>query len=133
MSVLPLDRWVNKARTAILVVGFGWPALAIAVRSIQQTEWVWVAVGSLFLASIFGVPALLLGLLLPTYKLRMVVIPILLVALFWALSSQSADYQGFALPSYMLLWITTFTAITLVLPQHSSVERTVRRWKRDWS
>jgi hypothetical protein len=132
MSVIPMDPWSNKARIAILLVGFGWPALAVVAPSNQNAEWVWVAVGSLFLATIFGVPAVLLGLLLPTYKLRMVVIPILLIALFWAVSSQSAYYQGFALPPYMLLWITTFTAITLVLPQHSSVERTGRRWRRDW-
>jgi hypothetical protein len=48
-------------------------------------------------------------------------VPSLLLVIFWIAS------RGSRVSPYMLLWITTFTAIGLVIPQHSTVEYFFRR------
>ena len=75
----------------------------------------------LFLTAIFLPLSLVLSLILPTYKSRIIAVPPLLLVLFWIVSS------GSRVPPYMLLWITTFTAIGLVIPQHSTPEYYFRR------
>jgi hypothetical protein len=37
------------------------------------------------------------------------------------------DYNGFSINPYMLLWITTFTAIGPLIPQYSTLEYFFRR------
>ncbi|MGM4923197.1 hypothetical protein AB8A31_09855 [Tardiphaga sp. 804_B3_N1_9] len=122
---------VNVARLAIMWVGFGWPVLGLAIGLEKGIELVWVAIGTVFMGAIFGLPALLLGLALPAYKHRIFIIPISLFAIFWALSRQSATYQGLTLPPFMFLWIVTFTAISL-LPQQRSNAASEQNWKSGW-
>jgi hypothetical protein len=107
----------------ILWVGFGWPLAVILLTGLlaKRGGVDWAMIGILFLAAIFLPMSLVLSLLLPTYKSRIIAVPPILLVLFWIVSS------GFRIPPYMLLWITTFTAIGLVIPQHSTMELFVRR------
>src|SRR5258707_15129690 len=116
MGILPLAPWVRKTRKAILWVGFGWPIAAYIIAPGQKGSSIWAAIGVMFLATIFVPPSLVLSLLLPTYKSRIIAMPPLLVAVFWAISGQ------FSIPPFMLLWITTFTAIGLVIPEYSTLK-----------
>jgi len=75
----------------------------------------------LFLTVLFLPLSLVLSLILPTYKSRIIAVPSFLLVIFWIVSS------GSRVSPYMLLWITTFTAIGLVIPQHSTVEYFFRR------
>jgi hypothetical protein len=125
MSVLPLKPWVNKTRKLILWVGFGWPIAGFIIT--REGPGIWAAIGITFLATIFVPPAFVVSLLLPTYKWRIIVVPPALIAVYWWISSQSYTYNGFSIHPYMLLWITTFTAIGLMLPQYSTVEFFFRR------
>lgn len=81
----------------------------------------WTFIGIAFLATVFGSPALVLSLILPSYRTRIIVVPPLLLVVFWIVSGKSLA------PPYMLLWITTFTAIGLLIPQHSTLEYFFRR------
>jgi hypothetical protein len=123
MSVVPLTSWVNRTRKVMLWVGFGWPPMVILLTGLlaKRGGVDWAIVGILFLTAIFLPLSLVLSLLLPTYKSRIIAVPPVLLALFWIVSS------GFRIPPYMLLWITTFTAIGLVIPQHSTMELFFRR------
>jgi hypothetical protein len=121
MSVLPLAPWVNKTRKVILWLGFGW-LLAVYLMGLGDKQGGhWTFIGMLFLTALFLPLSLVLSLILPTYKSRIIAVPPLLLVLFWIVSS------GSRVPPYMLLWITTFTAIGLVIPQHSTVEYFFRR------
>jgi hypothetical protein len=84
----------------------------------------WVFIGMLFLTAIFLPLSLVLSLVLPTFKSRIITLPPILLVLFWIVSS------GSRVPPYMLLWITTFTAIGLLVPQLSTVESFFRRLVR---
>lgn len=121
--------WVRNARRTFLWVGFGWLALALlrGLLSFEPASLTWALIGTAFLAMIFLPAAILLAVLLPTYQARMIGVPVGLVLVFWSVSSQSATYQGFSLPPYMALWIVTFTAVTLLLPQASTVIAFFRR------
>jgi hypothetical protein len=123
MSVLPLPRWVIRTRKAILWVGFGWPVTVILLTSLfaKRGGGDWAIIGVLFLATIFAPVTLVVSLILPTYKARIMAVPPLLLALYWIVSN------GSRVAPYMLLWITTFTAIGLLIPQHSTMELFVRR------
>lgn len=115
--------WVRNARKAVLVVGFGWLAFVLlsGLFASGPASLIWSMIGAAFMMTMFVPVALLMSVLLPTYQARMIGIPIGMVLLFWQLSSQSADYKGFTIPPYMALWIVTFTAITLLLPQVTTV------------
>ena len=84
----------------------------------------------MFLAMVFLPPSLVLSVMLPTYRSRIIAVPLLLVAIYWWMYSMAHDYNGFKIHPYMLLWITTFTAICLLLPQHSTLEYYFRRCVR---
>ncbi len=129
MSVLPLPRWVVITRKAILWVGLGWPVAVFLLNDFtsKRATVAWTFIGIAFLATIFGSVAVVLSLILPTYKRRIIIVPPLLVGLYWWVSSTSHDYNGFSIHPYMLLWITTFTATGLLIPQHSTVEFYFRR------
>jgi len=128
MSVLPLKPWVNQTRNAILWVGFGWPVVIYLINySADQRSIDFTIIGAMFLITIFVPVALVVALFLPTYQLRIFGVPLALIGVFWAVSSQSATYNGFSLPPPMMLWISTFTAITLLLPELSSVVAFVER------
>lgn len=123
MSVLPLPRWVVKTRKTVLWVGLGWPVAVLLLTDFtaKRATVTWTFIGIAFLATIFGSVAVVLSLILPSYKSRIIVVPPLLIVVFWIVSS------GSLVPPYMLLWITTFTAIGLLIPQHSTLEYFFRR------
>ena len=121
MSVLPLPRWIVKTRKAILWVGLGWLLAVFLIGLGYERRGHWVFIGMLFLTVIVLPLSLMLSLILPTYKSRIIVVPPVLLVLFWIVSS------GLRAPPYMLLWITTFTAIGLLIPQHSTLEFFFRR------
>src|SRR5712664_129651 len=124
MSVLPLAPWVRRTRKAILWVGFGWLVAAYIIAPGPKLKpWTHIE----FLATIFLPPSLVLSLALPTYKWRIIVVPPLLIAIYWWVSSMTHDYNGFYIHPYPLLYITTFTAIGLLLPQYSTLEFYFRR------
>jgi hypothetical protein len=120
---LPLPRWVVKTRKAVLWVGLGWPVAVLLLSDFTAkcATVTWTFIGIAFLATIFGSVAVVLSLILPSYKSRIIVVPPLLIVVFWIVSS------GSLVPPYMLLWITTFTAIGLLIPQHSTLEYFFRR------
>lgn len=130
MSVLPLSTWVRNTRKAILCVGLGWPAVAYMMSLGHADGASWFAIGSIFLAAIFLPGALLISFVLPTYGSRIIVTPPLLLAIFWLMSRESHTYDGFALPLPMMLWICTFVAIGMLIPQWSSIELMARRLYR---
>jgi hypothetical protein len=132
MTTFLPDSWANVARVAIIWVGLGWPVLGLAIGLEKGIELAWVAVGTVFLGLIFGLPALLLGFALPAYKHRIFVVPLVLFAIFWALSSQSATYQGLTLPPFMFLWIVTFTGISLLPPQRFNTDTSEQSRKSGW-
>jgi hypothetical protein len=123
MSILPPAPWVVKTRKVILWVGFGWPvAVFLIALGEKKGQGVWALIGTMFLSAIFVPPSLVLSLILPTYKSRIIAVPPLLVIVFWWVASQSNTYNGFneiIVDPYKLLWLTTFTAIGLVIPEHS--------------
>jgi hypothetical protein len=123
MSVLPLDPWVLKTRKVILWVGLGWPPAAILLTGLfaKRGGVDWAIIGILFLTTIFAPLSLVLSLILPTYKSRIIAVPPVLLVLFWIISS------GARVPPYMLLWVISFTAIGLLIPQWSSIEAFFRR------
>jgi hypothetical protein len=123
MSVLPLPRWVVITRKAILWVGFGWPiaVILLAVFFAKGGGGSWDINGILILTVVFAPISLVLGLTLPTYKTRMVVIPPVLLFAYWLVLG------GTWIIFYAMLGITTLTAIALVVPQHSTVEFYFRR------
>jgi hypothetical protein len=121
MSVLPLDPWVIKTRKVILWVGLGWPVAAFFMAFGQTGGGIWAAIGATFLATVFVPPSLLFSLMLPTHKIRIVGVPLLLLGVYWWHSSQSYNYTKFSIHPIMLLWLTTFTAVALLVPQWSSV------------
>jgi hypothetical protein len=122
MSVLPLDPWVLKTRKTILWIGFSWPVLVVVLSSLlgKRGGGEWAIIGTLFLATLFAPLSLVLSLILPTYKSRIIVVPP--VCLFVLLI-----VSGFRAPPLMLLWITSFTAIGLLIPQWSSMRAFFRR------
>jgi nitric oxide reductase large subunit len=85
MSVLPLQRWVVITRKAILWVGFGWPVATYFLAPAQQgpSHSHWEVIGFMFLATIFVPPSLVLSLVLPTFKWRIIALPPLLIAIYW--------------------------------------------------
>jgi hypothetical protein len=126
MSVIPLPRWVVKTRKVILWVGLAWPVVVLLLTDFtaKRATVTWTFIGIAFLATVFGSPALVLSLILPSYRTRIIVVPPLLLVVFWIVSGKSL------VPPYMLLWITTFTAIGLLIPQHSTLEYFFRRMWR---
>jgi hypothetical protein len=122
MSVLPLDPWVLKTRKVILWIGFSWPVLVVFLSSLLEKRGggEWAMIGTLFLVTLFAPLSLVLSLILPTYKSRIIVVPPVCLFVFLIVS-------GFRAPPIMLLWITTFTAIGLLIPQWSSMRALFRR------
>lgn len=113
-------QWVVRLRLAIILVGSAWPVAALLLLGPDKEGLVWAAISIAFLGIMFGVPAALLSIFIRTYEQRILFIPVALIAVFWALSSQSAQYDGFNLPPYMMLWIVTATAIALLQPEHEA-------------
>jgi hypothetical protein len=88
----------------------------------KKGQGVWALIGVMFLSAIFIPPSLVLSLILPTYKSRIIAVPALLVIVFWWVASQSNTYNGFngiIIDPYKLLYLITFTAIGLVIPEYS--------------
>jgi hypothetical protein len=126
MNVLPPAPCVVTTRKVILWVGFGWPvAVFLMALGGKEGQGTWALIGVMFLSGIFVPPSLVLSLILPTYMTRIIAVPALLVIVFWWVASQSNSYDGFngiILDPYKWLWLTTFTAIGLVIPEHSMLK-----------
>ena len=123
MSVPPPAPWVVKTRKVILWVGFGWP-VAVFLRAFGENngQGVWALIGTMVLAATFAPPSLVLSLILGSYKSRIIAVPPLLAIVFWWLAGQPHTYNGFdgiITDPFKLLWLTTFTAIALLIPEHS--------------
>jgi hypothetical protein len=130
MSVLPLANWVNRARKIILWVGFSWlPAVALLISIFgKRGDSEGLSISIFFVTALFLPPALLLSLILPTYKSRIVAVPTVLAVIFLIISAGI----GFSLFDSLLIipWGATFTAIGLIIPQHSKVEYFFRQASR---
>jgi hypothetical protein len=130
MSVLPIAKWVNRARKTILWVGFSWLPAGALLTSIfaKRGDSEGLSIGVFFVRALFLPPALLLSLILPTYKSRIVAVPTVLIVIFLIVSAGI----GFSLFNLMLMipWVATFTAIGLVIPQHSTVQYFFRQASR---
>jgi hypothetical protein len=130
MSVLPLAKWLNRARKIILWVGFSWlPTVALLVSIFgKRSDSEGLDIISSLIIALCLPPALLLSLILPTYKSRIVAVPTLLVTICLIVSAG----VGFSLFNLLLMvpWVATFTAIGLVIPQHSKVEYFFRQASR---
>ena len=98
----------------------GWPPVVVLQAALiaKFGGVAWAVTGMLFLTMIFGSASLVLSLLLPTY--RIIAEPPALLVLFWIVS------DGAPVPPYLLPWITTFTAIGLLVPQWSNRVRVIR-------
>jgi hypothetical protein len=125
-SVLPLKPWVIKTRKAFLWVGLGWPVVGFFYAGIfgEHSATTWAMIGVTFMAMLFLPVALLPLILLPTYKSRIIGIPPLLAIAYFMISGGIGGLQ------YFLLWIVIFTAITLVIPQASTMEMRARQMFR---
>jgi hypothetical protein len=76
MSVPPPAPWVARIRKAILWAGFAWPLAVFVMALGPKGAGVWAFIGAAFLAELFIPPALVLSLILPTYKGRIVAVPV---------------------------------------------------------
>jgi len=114
---------VIKTRKAFLWVGLGWPVAGFFYGSIfgEHSSTTWALIGATFLGMLFLPVALLPLILLPTYKSRIIFVPPLLAITYCMISGGVGGLQ------YFLIWIVTFTAITLVIPQASTMEMRARR------
>lgn len=124
MSILPLKPWVNYTRKVILWVGLGWPVAGIILESLnpQPASLTWAVFGIVFVSVMFLPVALIATVVLPSYQLRIIGVPLVLVLMFWWKASNSASYQGsLHIPLGMWQWIATFTAMTLLIPQTTSM------------
>lgn len=122
MSVTSLDPWVAKVRMGILLLGLAWPAVVFIMGLADADKFTWMAIGASFIATIFAVPVLALAFVFPTYKSRIIAVPLLLALVFWWLESGSSTYNGLSLPPQMGLWIVSLTALTMLIPEFSSVK-----------
>jgi hypothetical protein len=123
MSNLPIPYWVSVTRKTILLVGSAWPVVVFAMSLGQGSFDPFALVGALFLGVVFVPPSLILGAVIPTYKSRILMVPPVLLGIYWWLSSTSSSYSGFGIHPHMLMWITTFTAIGLLVPQYFARRR----------
>jgi hypothetical protein len=131
MSVLPLANWVNRARKIILWVGFSWlPTVALLISIFgKRGDSEGLSIVIFFVTALFLPPALLLSLILPTYKSRIIAVPPVLIVIFLIISAGI----GFSLFNLLLIIpsVATFTAIGLIIPQHSTVEYFFRQASRN--
>jgi hypothetical protein len=125
MTILPLTPWVNTGRKVILWIGLGWPLVAIFLFLTgfiaKRSGLDWVINGIVILTMAISPISLLLALILPTYKSRMVVIPPVLLFVYWMILGRSG-VMLLAVPG-----ITTLIAAALLVPQHSTVVFIFRR------
>jgi hypothetical protein len=105
-------------RKAILLVGSAWPLVVLILSLGEGSLDPFAVIGVMFLGVAFVPPSLVLGVVLPTYKSRIMVVPPVLVGIYWWMSSTSSFYSGFSIQPSMMMWITTFTAIGLLVPQY---------------
>jgi hypothetical protein len=108
MSVLPLAKRVNRARKIILWVGFSWlPTVALLIGIFgKRGDSEGPSIGIFFLTALFLPPALLLSLILPTYKSWIVSVPTVLIVIGLIISFGI----GFSLSNLLLMtpWVATF-------------------------
>jgi hypothetical protein len=90
MSSLPLDPWVANTRKVILWLGFGWPAgiFMMGLWNSQQAA-AWEIILLSLLGAFFIPPAIVLSLILPTYKSRIIAVPLILLS--WELVRSPHD------------------------------------------
>jgi hypothetical protein len=128
MSSPPLDPWVANTRKVILWLGFGWPAgiFMMGLWNSQQAA-AWEIILLSLLGAFFIPPAIVLSLILPTYKSRIIAVPLILLS--WELVRSPHD-SSFTLQFVLLEvvpWRFTITAITLLIPQFPWIGALFRR------
>ncbi|MEH2513226.1 hypothetical protein V1291_004580 [Nitrobacteraceae bacterium AZCC 1564] len=141
MTVQPLVPWVRWTRTGVIGIGLGWvPCLFLWHRFIEHSEVIRAGlIVALFAWSMIFPWLLLLSLLLPTHKLRIVGMPV--VFLVWYLTATSPQPFGNLTPEsapWLALWLTTCVAVTLLVPQFTTIAAFVifvakdlrKRWMR---
>lgn len=124
MTVQQLAPWVRWMRRGIIVVGFGWVScLFVWHRLIEHRESNRAGlIVALFAWSVIFPWLLLLSVLLPTHKLRIVGMPVVFLVLYF--TSTSPPPFGNVTPGSTLwlgLWLTTCIAVTLLVPQLTTI------------
>lgn len=124
MTVQLLAPWVSWTRLAIIVIGFGWiPCVYLWHRLIEDSEPIRAGlIFALFLWATFFPWMLLLSVLLPTHKLRILGMPVVFLVLYFTARSPPPFIN--ATPGSVLwfvLWLTTCIAVTLLVPQFTTI------------
>jgi hypothetical protein len=118
----PIEPWVERSRQCVLYLGFAWPVASALLSLFSGPDYlVWGLIGVTFMAFMFTPVAVILSIVVPTMKARLFGVPILLfVFINWTSNGSNVNYPT-GLPS--VLWIVTFTAITMLMPEVGSVRR----------
>lgn len=119
-----IEPWVARARMGVICLGFAWPAAAVllSVLSGGSDALGRALIGTAVMFAMFVPAAFVFSIVVPTIKARLLAAPLFLALYLPWLSGGSAVNHPSGLP--MLLWLLTFTAISMLFPQ----VRTVRRF-----
>lgn len=121
-TVIPIEPWIRKTRGAIICVGLSWPVLFALFPSVFNTHGFggWFIVAYIFMLMLYLVVCPLTLLFLPTYKSRIIIIP---PTIFFILLVASRGHAGIVA---FLVWPSVVAALSLLVPQSSTVEMDVR-------
>lgn len=122
--------WFTSTRKFVVLLGLGWLPAVLLFQGLGERgfgrDFDFAIIGVMFMFGIFAIPTLLLSVIVPTHKDRLVIVPLLLFAYFdWKFDRNSSAHP----PSMVaaLQWVVTFTAIALVIPEIPLVGRFYRR------
>ncbi len=115
-----------KARTGVMAVGIAWPVVLVlgAMLFGERDAWVWALAGMGVLVFIFVPAAFVFSLIVPTIKSRILFMPFLLLGYFLSFGQSAFNYPAVPI---MFLWMVSFTAITLFLPEVRTMRRLYAR------
>lgn len=84
--------WILQTRRAIIFLGSAWPTAVLLKAAIDPTPYsfVFAFIGVGVMVLLFGLASIAFALFLPTYKSRMIVVPIMLVIVYLIASGGSA-------------------------------------------
>ncbi len=119
--------WFGKIRAVFIFVGLGWVPLYLSYWTPGGRDFDFAMIGVMVMLSLFIVPILLCSILMPTYKGRLVAVPLVGIGSYLLLTDGGSS--GVQLPGFfgMILWIFTFTAISLLIPEIPFMRRLYRR------
>jgi hypothetical protein len=139
MTVQPLAPWVRWTRIAVIAIGIGWlPCVYFWYRFIAPDESIrLIMIASIFLWATFFLWMLVLSVLLPTHKARLIGMPLVFVVLhLTAQSPPSLSNETAISLLWGALWLTTCVAITLLMPQFTTLAafmiHVMKRVKARW-